>query len=349
MRQFFRRSSLLILFFATVAFVLTLGIAMINVTSTNSSVPEFLGDTTIALKIKQPNGNNSFTCANLQNLIIEYSGALTICKMYPLAEGAAVYSNRLEELPVEIISGSNMDANELSNLSMSAIIRQDEVINSTQQSGQTLYLNDNTVYNVIGTYKNENEIKYYINLLGDLKSKNDLPVDGLFYIDGEVASQTFCDDLKNSIWASSPNASIESWNVNNNTVGLLSQITSDQKFIGLIILLVLFLLLLNVASVMVFWVEGKKTEIFVKKLSGGRNSQIIGDLFLNYMALVVISFGIGIVLSIVVANLVFAELNLKFNYFSILLSFLICVVVACFFGLMVLLHKLRQQIAAIMR
>lgn len=71
---------------------------------------------------------------------------------------------------------------------------------------------------------------------------------------------------------------------------VINENESDYTLILQIIIFITLLMLLNVWSIMDFWLDSKKTEYFVRKLSGATDEAIILRIFINYAGLIAISF-----------------------------------------------------------
>jgi len=62
-------------------------------------------------------------------------------------------------------------------------------------------------------------------------------------------------------------------------------------------------LLLNLYDVLSLWILGKKKEFFVKKMVGASVWQILWRAFANYWILIVLSFGLGLWCSVLIATI----------------------------------------------
>jgi len=194
------------------------------------------------------------------------------------------------------------------------------------------------------------ESGYIVSLMHMAEKEGDAVVKGDFYLDADEHSNRLCDELIHNIQEKNPKAEIQKEMLELTMTSVFRQLAGDQFIIVAAMLLVLLVILLNITTITSLWLEGKKREIFVKKLSGGTASGIVGDLFFNYLGINLLAYTIGACVSVLFARQEwFGGLPTRFSCGSVVLSFLFCLSVGSVFGAVVIYRLLNKELAQILR
>lgn len=107
----------------------------------------------------------------------------------------------------------------------------------------------------------------------------------------------------------------------------------------------LILLLLNAVDIVLYWLRGKKKELYVKRLVGIERSHILKSLYINYALLTSMASILGSVSAFLCISACSNYLPLQVNFMVFLLSFLLCLIVLIIFCTVILLFtRFRREI-----
>ena len=349
MRQFFHKSSVLILFFSSIAFVVSLGFSIINAAFIqNHSLPYFMSEHTIKLTVHQPDPQEGLNYNEFKQWLLNIDADVTVYKELSLSNGKEVYSTKISSLYSQVISGRGFTAEELKSSHSGALISSDMLDDCTKEGNHYYYVHKNEQLIVLGVIESETSV-YFASLLKAFTKEKDNHVKGIFYFDADEKSEYICDELISLIQTKEPMATFEKSKVAVATMTTLKQLLGDQLIIVIAITIMLFLVLLNIFTITALWLTGKRKEIFVKKLVGAKGYQIATDLFFNYSIINIISYLFGISIAFLFTHLGIVDIETSFTLISISISFIFCLTVGAIFGGIIINRQLTKELAEIGR
>lgn len=111
----------------------------------------------------------------------------------------------------------------------------------------------------------------------------------------------------------------------------------DYRLIIEALILLSTLILLNIWSIMGFWLESKKSEVFIRRLCGASNEAVMKKIMLDYWLLISISF----IMSLILVWLIGKSDVMPFQYLFI---YVIVLIVGIILGMHSILRFTRKEL-----
>lgn len=247
-----------------------------------------------------------------------------IYKDFPISGGKAVYLSGDTSFKPEIMEGRSFINEDFEKQMPVAIISDDEwlIDKCIIKNGKEHLLHENNEYEVIGRFKSQPyrqymeeqsmdkyypiyDASYFVNIAASFETNLNAPLNGYYTIDAKEKSEKFLEGFIALAVEINPDIQIDA--VRQGTI-----IASDtQKFLRamdysrylvIVFAITAFLILLNISGITNYWIEGRKKEISIRMLSGGKPSTIRNMMLRDYLIIITMSYGIGLLLSIILIN-----------------------------------------------
>lgn len=214
-----------------------------------------------------------------------------------------IYFNGNDFSP-NIIDGRNFNEDDFINHQNVALVSSEAESNCTEEDGIKIISVNNINYEVIGVFqKNPNTINRDAEIYYNLFSENVLNYENNAY--GQYIIDTV-EPIKNTVTDIS-----ELGNVSTDmpyTTGLWDSLEiaiSAQAYSLIVIVLIALMIALNSISVSAFWIEKRRKEFFIRKLTGARSIQINMLLIRDYWLVLTASYVFSFLLSYIISNIEF--------------------------------------------
>jgi len=234
---------------------------------------------------------------------------------------SGVYSQG-EVFAPDIISGRSFGVDDFADQSNTALVSTELIEEITIIDGSEMLWFDNSYYEVIGVYQRSNnrvnvDAYAYYNLGSENIISGSNTVLGHYSLDAGAASGTLLNEIDRLYSASVLRAQTD-----NNPSEVLRKVISAQTFTLASLLLVLVMLMLNTINFTTNWIDGRRQELFVRRITGATNARINLMLLRDYILLTSISFVLGLALAYLISQVsteVFAGFD--FSLIAILITY----------------------------
>lgn len=286
MRQLLHHSAMLLLFFCIISFCCMLSSAAITPILTKQyPYASAMSKHTIQFETIAANGHSAFTNRHLLQFILENT-EITLLREVPLSQGTEFFSLKNPSDFYELKNGLDFTNNDMLKGANKIVLS--KTLLDRQPIHTNWYSHEGMNYEIIGVYQS-GVSRYYVPLISVLKNAPDLPATGTFYLDGADNTTAIFEKLKAYIASIDATTSVSSRQA---LSGVLP--SSDLKALFLLVSGVSVLLLLNMHYVLAYWLEGRKTEIFIRWLTGATNKKLLFYLTSRYLLLAWIGAAAGI-------------------------------------------------------
>jgi ABC-type antimicrobial peptide transport system permease subunit len=186
---------------------------------------------------------------------------------------------------------------------------------------------ENNYYEVIGVYEpSDNEINFdsraYYNLASSNILDGDNNVAGLYALDADRNTRKLVDKADELL-----NISILDTPVNDGFVENVKRTVSAQSITTISLLLVLAMLILNSINFASNWVDERKRDIFVRKITGATSGRIALGLLRDYVLIISLSFAIGVLIAFLLAQIeIDILINSRFSLLPIVITYILVLV-----------------------
>lgn len=291
MRQLLHHSAMLLLFFCIISFCLMLSSAAItNIIAEQHPYASAMSKNTIQFEIAQTNGHSAFTNLHLLQFILENT-KLTLLRESPLSRGTEIFSLQDKSDFYKIESGLDFTNSDM--LKGADKIVSSKMLFDSQHTRTNRYSHEGIDCEIIGVYQ-YGVSRYYVPLISVLKNAPDLPATGTFYLDGADNTNAIFEKLKAYIASVDATVSVSSTQAFSGASPNDRLASSDLKALLLLAGGVSLLLLLNIHYVLAYWLDGRRTEIFIRWLTGSTNRKLLFYLTSSYTALALTGAATGI-------------------------------------------------------
>lgn len=324
--------------------------------------PDFLSGEHINVYIQQylPDTENPVRTKDLIDYCKARDDSFILYKNFLISVGKAVYLSGDTSFEPEIVEGRGFTNEDFEKKRPVAIISDEEwtINRCVIRDGREYYLHENNEYEVIGKfkrqqYKNYIEMEkfdalYFVNMAASFGIDLSTPLNGNYTIDAKEKSMDFLNDFENVAKKINPDISImqkEKAIIDDIIWMLQMAINSSMNFL-IVIVFTAFLILLNISSITNYWIEGRKREISVRILSGGKPSVIRNMMLRDYLIIVTMGYGIGLLLAVIVLYSAkkFLYIGVTIYPVAVILGYAACLAVGVISGFISLAIKLRQNI-----
>ena len=329
--------------------------------------PDFLSGEHINVYIMQDIqlSENLVRAKDLIDYLKERNENIIIYKDFQISGGKAVYLSGETSFKPKIIEGRSFSEEDFEKQKPVAIISDEEWTNNrcVRRDGKDYYLHENNKYEVIGRFKREQyknyierekfDALYFVNMTASFETNLATPINGIYSIDARENSRDFLNDFEKVAKKINPAigiGEIKKSKVDDVIWMLKMAIDSSMNFL-VILVSTAFLILLNISSITNYWIEGRKREISIRMLSGGKASAIRNMMLRDYLLIVTIGYGLGALLAIIL--LYFAEKRFYFGatiYTTAIIStYITCLLIGAISGFIFITIKLKRNIILQMR
>lgn len=287
---------------------------------------------------------------------------------FPLSNGRAVYLGGDTSFNPEIVEGRSFTKEDFENQTPVAIIADDEwIINRCViRDGREYYLHENNEYEVIGKFRRPSwhyleedgmpiypllhDASYFVNMAASFDTNLNAPLNGGYTIDAKEKSGEFLEGFESLAREINPDIQIDAEEVEvitiNNTQKLLRAINyEDSIMIMAVCIITSFLILLNIASITNYWIEGREKEISARVLSGGKPSAIRNMMLRDYLLITTIGYIFGLLLVIIVAHLEpFSFMGVTIYPAAVISGYITCLLIGLILGFISLTIILKKNV-----
>jgi len=355
---------LLILTFSTVA---ALSILCLTVITGNyyiqKGTPDFLSEQYIIVKVSQVQQSDK-TVVRTGDLInylnSEGEGPFIVYRDFPVSGGKAIYMVGQIYFKPEIVEGRSFTPEDFKNGTRTVIIDENLSDKCIKRNGKEYFLHDNNEYQVIGKFKpgsnqyveqDKYNALYFVNMAASFDTNIDSILNGDYSFDAKDKSVDLVNDFIAVAKQINPTMTIDTREaISNDALKNLEQAFSESLQIIIAYILTAFLVMLNISNTTFYWIGGRRKEISTRMLSGGKPSNIRNMILRDYIFLVTIGYGIGIIISIIVINLeIFSFIGGSIYPASAISGYIVCLAIGLVLGFIFLNKILKQNIILQMR
>lgn len=364
-RQILYRSSLLIILFAAVAALFTLCFSAIAEYNYIQTVwPDFLSGQHISAKIQQFQEDAVATVKTKD--LIDYCKArddnFILYKDFQMTQGRAVYLSGNTSFKPQLAEGRNFTQEDFEMQTPTVLVSEDLSGKCILKNGKEYFLHENNEYQVIGKYKvrpsrknagswDKSGALYFVNMAASFDTNLNTPLNGDYIIDTKEKSIEFLKEFISLAEKINPDMDI-----NVREAVLITNMQNIQQIIKKSIHFIIafsltaFLILLNISSITNYWTEGRKKELSIRMLSGGRSSTIRMMMLRDYLLVVTIGYGLGLLVAIIIIwSGVVSFIGITIYPAAVLLVYAACLVIGVIAGFISLTKRLKQNIILQMR
>ena len=126
-------------------------------------------------------------------------------------------------------------------------------------------------------------------------------------------------------------------------------VVDDDSFLYSILGIIVMLVLINVFSVTVFWLSGKRMDIFARKLSGAEDKKILNQLLAHYLGLVFFAFCIGGIIAYIASQFALFPVQTQFSWLIFLIGLLCTLLLGGTVGVIIISYNLKKQLIKLRR
>jgi len=325
--------------------------------------PDFLSGQHINVYIQQWQEDDSATVKTKD--LIDYckdrDDNFILYKDYQMTWGKAVYLRGNTSFNPELVEGRNFTREDFEKQTPTVLIA--EVLNDRciLREGKQYLLHENNEYQIIGKFRREPYLQYmgqdkfnatyFVNMAASFDTNLNTTLNGYYTIDANEKSIDFLKGFKSLAKQINPyiRIDVKKATMVSNTQKLLRAFNNSTKLV-IVFILTAFLILLNISSITNYWIEGRKKEISVRMLSGGRAFNIIKMMLRDYLLIVTIGYGIGLIISIIILHSeTFSYIGGTIYPAAVIAGYVTCIVIGIIAGFISLTMKLKQNIILQMR
>jgi len=122
MRQFFHKSSILMLFLASIAFIISLGFAVVNAgLLQNQLLPSYMSKLTIRISVNQREAQG-FSNNDLCDWVLSTKEDMTFYKHHQVIDGKELFTTKIMTIGMPLVFGRELTETELSGDHANALI-----------------------------------------------------------------------------------------------------------------------------------------------------------------------------------------------------------------------------------
>lgn len=357
-RQILHRATLLMVLFAAVAAMVTLCFATVaEFYAMESVLPDFLSDNSVNVAIYQrSDGESLVKTKDLLEFCYAQDAALIVYKNYPISNGKAVFLSGNTAFKPELVEGRSFSKDDFEHQAPVALIAEEIRDRGINRNGELYFLHENIEYRVIGIFRRQTSRRhatwgdksgalYFVNMAASTGTNLDTPLNGSYFIDAKEKSMDVFDELTLYIRRINPEIDIKAHvNTASTSQNLMQSIRNTQVII-LAFALTSILVLLNVFSMTYYWIEGRYKELAVRIMSGGRLPRIRLMMLLDYLLIVTIGYGFGLIIAVmVIKSGMFPFIGETVHLAAVIAGYLLCLAAGSFAGWISLTLRLRQEI-----
>jgi len=223
--------------------------------------------------------------------------------------------------------------------------------NSTEINGTRYYLYQNQLYQVVGVYrKSNNKVNVDSNAYYNLNSENIINnsnfIEGSYVVDSGDRTEELVNKINDFCGVVVTQSA--------NDYGLVANL---QKAIGsqiasvLSILLIVAMVAMNSISIASSWINNRRQEIYIRRMSGASSAHINRLLIRDYLLIMTGSFVVAFGLAMVISNLNMSIfIGYDFSIVTLLIAYLFSFIVAFITLITMLISYSRQaNIAGMLR
>ncbi|MDI6735861.1 MAG: hypothetical protein QME42_06665 [bacterium] len=326
--------------------------------------PDFLSGEHINIDIIQ-DIQHPVRVRDLIDYLKERNSSIIIYKDFQISGGKALYLSGETSFKPEIIEGRSFSKEDFEKQKPVAIIADDEWTNNRCiiRDGKDYYLHENNEYEIIGRFKRKQNKNYiemekfdalcFVNMSASFETNLSAPINGIYSIDAKGNSRDFLNDFEKAAKKINPDIKIEEIKKSkvDDVIWMLKMaIDSSMNFLVMLVFTI-FLILLNISSITNYWIEGRKREISIRMLLGGKASAIRNMMFRDYLLIVTIGYGIGVLLAIILLYFAKKSFYLEVTIYTVAIIFcyIACLIIGMISGFIFITIKLKQNILLQMR
>lgn len=327
--------------------------------------PDFLSGQHIIVKIQQWQEDNSINVKteDLINYFKNKEDNFIIYKDFPFSHGRAVYLGGNTTFNPELTEGRNFNEEDFKNQTSTVIVSEDVSERCILRNGKEYFLHENNEYEVIGKYKiptsrkyaaswDKSSALYFVNMAASFETNLSTPLNGDYIIDAKENSIGFLRGFTSLIKKINPHniyIDVGEAVLITNRQNIQQTIKNSMPFI-IVFFLTAFLILLNISSITNHWIEGRKKEIFIRMLSGGKPSTIRWMMLRDYLMIATIGYGLGLLLAIVAIWLgILSFIGKNIYPLVVIAGYMVCITIGVIAGFIYLTVNLKQNIIMQMR
>ncbi len=352
MRQYLYKAKLMITIYVMVSILFSLGGVAVyknkmQITKSFSS----LSDNYIIGAISQnEESGKTFSIEDFINIIKLNNYDFILAKEYMGVYGRAIYSTNPSLIKLHIIEGRNFIKQDFDNNTNTVIISDNIVNQCSKENNKLFYSYGSKKYRVIGIFKGEkyitaNTVECYFNL-NSINLKDDIYF-GNFIFDSKEKSIEKFKNIEKNIKEIYSDTYLEFDKIGTKQAEKYISVMNNFEFMYGLLICTAILVLLNSFSTCRNWLEGKKKEIYIRRMVGAEKFQIYLWIILNYLLITGFSFIIGIFITKLFLNIssilpVAASVNLMFGEKLYWQGIIIGAVMMIFVGIITITITLRQ-------
>lgn len=363
-KQILHKAPLLIILFAAVAALFTLCFSAIAAYYYSQTVwPDFLSGQHITAKIQQWQEDDGATVKTKD--LIDYCKSrddnFILYKDYQMTQGRAVYLSGDTLFSPELVEGRNFTQEDFEKQTPTVLIA--EVLNNRciLKEGKQYFLHENNEYQVIGKFRrgpyrqyveqDKFDATYFVNITASFDTNLNAMLNGDYTIDAKEKSIEFLKGFASLARQINPyiRIDVKKATIVNNTQKLIQAFNNSIKFVTVFILTA-FLVLLNIFNITNYWIEGRKKELSIRMLSGSRASNIRRMMLLDYLLIVTIGYGFGLLIGIIILHSeTFSYIGGTIYPAAVIVGYVLCMAIGIIAGFISLTMRLKQNIILQMR
>lgn len=361
-RQILHKSLPLIIFFLSVAALLSLSSASLFYWKDQiQNNKDFLGDDAVQINIKCPIGAKEeypdfdSVISQLNEEKVDY----LLYKDFSIAGCKGVYFSKNSRFNPEIVEGRNFDDTDFTQRSKTIIINESMISKCTEGNGKKYFYFENEKYEVIGVFRNNlNNYNFalvraadcFINMTALADSQKSAFFMGTFYLDAGKHTPELYEKLENLIME------FEDYSIKKNPVGesglsILKSVLQFRWPIFCSLIIATLLLSLNIYSATTYWIEGRRKEISIRRLTGATIYKVKILFLRDYVLLTTAGYLAGLIFSIIIMKFrlipYFGDSTLEAR--SLIVSFVLSQLLGVFFAIFTLHKYFRHEIARNLR
>ena len=353
---------LMVLFAAVAAMVAICFSTIAEFYTMEAVLPDFLSDSSVSVEINQVSDSpNPVRTKDLVEYFSLHGSGVLIYKDYPISNGKAVLLSGKTNFNPDIVEGRSFQQEDFVQQEPVALIAEEFRNRCVDRDGESYFLHENIEYRVVGIFKTQASRKYaawgdtsgamyYVNMSALVGNNLEIPLNGSFAIDAIEKSMDVYDDFVLYANQINPDLNLRAEINMSSTSQNLMQSIKNTFIVIFALALTAFLVFLNVFSTTYYWLEGRFKELAVRIMSGGTMFRIRCLLLRDYLLIVTIGYFLGLIIAImVIKSGVFPFIGETVHLAAISASYLLCFITGATAGWLVLLFRLKKEIAAQIR
>lgn len=323
------KKSWLPLFFTLIVFgTIAGGISMIL--SVETQMSNNINKNTYRISINQNEMETNFTNQDLLSWLNKQSANFTFYKNISQEASRLSFSN-------ENISIYNVEKGQAY---INVWNKDDQVI----KNGKKYFYFDGREYEVIGYIDNFTNV--VANLMSSLEATPKESIKGEYFLDAGENSELLIQDLLNTIEKTDNTIKFSYEKVKKTWINNLL----NQKYALFIFLGTSAMLFVSGFTIVLSWVEKYKREMFVRRLSGARETGLLLRVYFNMLVIRVIGILLGSLITFLITNILnLLPYNTIFRLESIVVGIILFLLMDIFYTLPMLFINQKKQLIKIMR